>query len=106
MTGRVLAAAGLVAVLSVSAAHAAEKTVVLSVRNANCELCAPIVQKALARVPGVKVAEVKQADQMADPVATVTFDDAVTNVSALTAATTDAGYPSHAVEDAAAAAAK
>jgi len=43
----------------------------------------------------VKAAQVKQADQMADPVATVTFDDATTDVAALMAATANAGYPSH-----------
>jgi periplasmic mercuric ion binding protein len=52
-------------------------------------------KKALVRVSGVKAVQVKQAGQMADPVATVTFDDAVTNVPALIAATTNAGYPSH-----------
>lgn len=32
---------------------------------------------------------------MADFMATITFDDAVTNEAALIAATTNAGYPSH-----------
>lgn len=53
------------------------------------------MKKSLARVTGVKAVDVKQADQMADPIATVTFDDAITNVPALIAATTNAGYPSH-----------
>jgi periplasmic mercuric ion binding protein len=88
------AAAGLTLVLSLSAALAADRTVVLSVHNANCELCAPIVKRSLARVAGVKAVDVKQEDQMADPVATISFDDAITNVSALIAATTNAGYPS------------
>lgn len=96
MIRHLVAAAALALALSPWAAQAAEKTVVLNVKNANCELCAPIVKKSLTRVKGVKAVEVKQADQMADPVATVTFDDAVTNVSALIAATTNAGYPSHA----------
>lgn len=95
MIRHLVAAAALALALSPWAAQAAEKTVVLNVKNANCELCAPIVKKSLTRVKGVKAVEVKQADQMADPVATVTFDDAVTNVPALIAATTDAGYPSH-----------
>lgn len=94
MIRHVVAAAALALALSPWAAQAADKTVVLNVRNANCELCAPIVEKSLTRVKGVKAVEVKQADQEADPVATVTFDDAVTNVSALIAATTNAGYPS------------
>jgi periplasmic mercuric ion binding protein len=87
-------AAVLAFVLSTLGAQAGDKTVVLNVSNANCELCAPIVKKSLARVAGVKAVDVKQVDQMADPVARVTFDDAVTNVSALIAATTNAGYPS------------
>lgn len=95
MVRHLAAAAFLGFVLSPVLAQAANKTVVLSVTNANCELCAPIVKQSLARVAGVKTVEVKQADQMADPVAMVTFDDAATNVSALIAATTNAGYPSH-----------
>jgi mercuric ion binding protein len=75
-------------------ALAAEKTVVLNVRNADCVLCPPIVKESLARVPGVKMVEIKQANQMAPFMATVTFDDAVANVPALIAATTKAGYPS------------
>lgn len=95
MIRKIVAVAVFAILLSPAASRAAEKTVVLSVANANCELCAPIVQKTLARVPGVKSAKVTQADQMADPVATITFDDAVTNLPALIAATTNAGYPSH-----------
>jgi mercuric ion binding protein len=87
--------------LSPFAVQAAEKTVVLNVTNANCEFCAPIVKQSLARVAGVKAVEVKQVDQMADPVATITFDDAVASVAALIAATTNAGYPSHLAESAA-----
>jgi len=39
---------------------------------------------------------VKQRDRTADAVATVTFDDAVVGLPALIAATTNAGFPSHA----------
>lgn len=95
MNRHLAATAMLTLVLSPLAARAADKTVMLSVTNANCVLCAPIVRKSLARVSGVKAVDVKQADQMADPIATVTFNDAVTNVPALIAATTSAGYPSH-----------
>lgn len=91
------AAAALALMLSPLAAQAGEKTVVLNVANATCALCAPIVKKSLARVPGVAAVEVKQEGQMADLVARVTFDDAVANVPALIAATTNAGYPSHLV---------
>lgn len=95
MIRHLVAAAVLALALSPLATQAAEKTVVLNVKNANCELCAPIVKKSLTPVKGVKTVEVKEANQMADPIATVTFDDAVTNVSALVTATTNAGYPSH-----------
>jgi periplasmic mercuric ion binding protein len=101
MSRTVAAAAALIVTLSPWVVQAGEKTVVLNVKNANCELCAPIVQKALARVPGVDKVQVEQADQMADPVATVTFDDATTDVNALIAATTNAGYPSQVATSAA-----
>ena len=93
---RLLAAAAVIVLgLAPVAAQAAQKTVVLKVGNANCTLCGPIVKKSLARVVGVKTVQVAQAQAADDPVATVTFDDAVTNVPALIAATTNAGYPSH-----------
>src|SRR5579863_5340370 len=76
-------------------AHAADKTVVLDVKNADCVLCPPIVKESLLHVKGVKNVETRQANQMADFMATVTFDDTVANEAALIAATTKAGYPSH-----------
>lgn len=85
--------AALAVLLSFGSAQAAEKTVVLNIKNADCVLCPPIVRQSLTRVPGVKVVTIKQADQMAPFMATVTFDDAVTNVAALVAAPTNAGYP-------------
>ena len=54
-----------------------------------------IRHKAPARVPGATTVDVRPLNQMADPVATVTFDDAITSLPALVAATTNAGYPSH-----------
>jgi|SRR6516162_10641837 mercuric ion binding protein len=93
---RELAAVLALAFFSPLAAQAAERTVVLNVTNASCELCAPIVKASLARVAGVKTVEVKQRDRTADAVATVTFDDAVVGLPALIAATTNAGFPSHA----------
>ncbi|MGE0853248.1 MAG: cation transporter [Hyphomicrobiaceae bacterium] len=94
MIRKVATAAVAIAALSPWTAQAAERTVTLSVKNVGCELCAPIVQKTLARVPGVSSAEVRQNDAAADPVAKVTFDDSKTDVNALIAATTNAGYPS------------
>jgi len=74
-------------------AHAAERTVVLDIKNANCVLCPPIVRQSLQRVSGVKTVKIDQANQMADFMATIIFDDAITNVSKLIAATTSAGFP-------------
>lgn len=92
---QVAAMAAVIAVLMSWPAYAADKTVVLDVKNADCLLCPPIVKQSLLRVKGVKNVETRQADPMADFMATVTFDDAVANESALVAATTNAGYPSH-----------
>jgi periplasmic mercuric ion binding protein len=72
---------------------AAEKTVVLNVKNADCVLCPPIVKQSLVQVSGVKTVDIKQASQMAPFMATVTFDDTAADVPALIAATTTAGYP-------------
>jgi len=88
-------AAVLAIALSPLAAQAAEKTVVLTVDNATCELCAPIVKKTLSRVEGVKAVEVIEAHANSGAVATVTFDDTAADVPKLIAATTNAGYPSH-----------
>ena len=97
MSRHLAAAATLAILLSGGVAHAAEKTIVLNIKNADCVLCPPIVKSSLSRVPGVKAVEIKQADQMAPFLATVTFDDEVTNVSALVAAPTNAGYPTQVV---------
>lgn len=91
-------AAALVAMLSSFPAAAGEKTVVLDVDNATCALCAPIVKTALSRVSGVKAVQVEEANAMSGAAATVTFDDVVTSVPALIAATTNAGYPSRIAE--------
>ena len=87
----VLAAA--IAVLLSWPVQAAEKTVVLTVKNADCALCAPIVKRTLSRVEGVKAVQVAEANANSDAMATVTYDDSVANVSVLIAATTKAGYP-------------
>jgi periplasmic mercuric ion binding protein len=91
-----VAAAAVALVITLSPpARATEKTVVLDVQNATCELCGPIVKKTLSRIDGVKAVEVRQAKDNSGAVATVTFNDATTNVEALVAATTNAGFPSH-----------
>ena len=73
-----------------SAALAAEKTVTLAVENMYCAACPHTVKASLEAVPGVT----KVAVSYKDKTAIVTFDDAKTGVDALTAATTNAGYPS------------
>ena len=92
---RNIAVASLMLALSSWPVVAADKTVVLNVDKADCTLCAPIVRMTLQRVPGVTTASVAEANAMSPAVATVTFDDAVTNVQVLVTATTNAGYPSH-----------
>jgi periplasmic mercuric ion binding protein len=42
-------------------ARAAERTVLLNVDNATCELCGPIVTRTLARVWGVKAVQIAEA---------------------------------------------
>lgn len=96
---RVIAASGIaVFLLGAGAAAAAEKTVTLSVPGMYCAACPYIVKRTLAKVAGVDRVETS----LKTKTATVTYDDAKTNVPALTAATTGAGYPSHSVDRAAA----
>lgn len=78
-------------VLAMGPAQAAERTVALNVANVTCELCGPIVKRTLARVAGVRTVTLTESGERA--VATVTFDDAKTDVDALVQATTNAGYP-------------
>jgi mercuric ion binding protein len=83
------------AMLTPVAGHAAEKMINLSVENATCALCGPVVQAALQQVPGVTSVEVVEDYNKIPPVtAKVVFDDEKTNVEALINATTNAGYPS------------
>jgi mercuric ion binding protein len=90
---KILSAIALTAsLLSASAVFAAEQSVTLNVANATCELCGPIVKRALSNVPGVLKVDVSEATGAA--IAKVRFDDSQTNVAALITATTNAGYPS------------
>lgn len=90
---RMLLVAGCLVVIA-SAAWANPRTVSLSVPTMDCPVCPITVKQALTKVPGVTRAEVSFDKRQA----TVTFDDAKTNVEALTRATTNAGYPSTLVE--------
>lgn len=73
-----------------SAGYAATQTAALSVPGMTCAACPITVKKALSRVDGVNEVNVSFEKKEA----TVTFDDAKTNLDALTKATADAGYPS------------
>ena len=84
----ILSVLGLVAISS--AAFAEDQTVTLDVENMTCALCPVTVSAALKRVDGVRATDVS----LEEMTAVVTFDDALTNVAALTEATTNAGFPS------------
>jgi mercuric ion binding protein len=73
-----------------SAAFAGDQTVTLAVKNMDCAACPHIVRSSLQSVPGVKAVSVSFEKKTA----VVTFDDVKADVKALTAATTNAGYPS------------
>lgn len=76
--------------LASSTAFAAEKTVTLAVQNMYCAACPHTVKASLQAVPGVA----KVVVSFQDKTAVVKYDDTKTDVKALTAATTNAGYPS------------
>jgi periplasmic mercuric ion binding protein len=90
MTKLLVSAVIVISVLTSSTALAADRTVTLTVKNMYCADCPFIVRKSLEAVPGVSKAIVSYKDKTA----VVTYDDGRTDVSALTRATTDAGYPS------------
>ena len=100
MNTRILAVLGIGTVLlAVGTAIAAERTVMLAVDNMYCSACPYTVKQSLAKVTGVDEAVVSCEKKTA----TVTYDDEKTTVAALSAATAQAGYPSHAIDAAAAA---
>jgi periplasmic mercuric ion binding protein len=73
-----------------STAFAEEKTATLLVQNMYCADCPFIVKKSLEHVPGVANVTVSYKDKTA----VVVYDDSKANLTELTAATTNAGYPS------------
>ena len=73
---------------------AAEKTIKLSVPGMTCASCPYIVKGAINMLDGIKSVEAT----MDDLSATVTFDDEVTNISEIRAATNDVGYPSTVIQ--------
>jgi mercuric ion binding protein len=92
MSKGILSVLAMVAALSAAGtAMAAEKTVTLAVDNMYCSACPHIVKQSLAKITGVGEVAVSYEKKTA----TVTYDDQQTTLAALTAATTQAGYPSH-----------
>jgi mercuric ion binding protein len=84
----------LCAALSGAPAFAAIQQVTLAVPTMDCATCPVTIRVALMKVPGVTKANVSYAHRNAR----VTFDDAKTDVAALTKATEAAGYPSFATD--------
>lgn len=76
--------------LASPAALAGERTVTLAVKNMYCAACPLTVKASLEAVAGVSKVSVSYRDKTA----VVTYDDTKVDVAALTAATTNAGYPS------------
>jgi periplasmic mercuric ion binding protein len=76
--------------LGTDPAFAALQQVTLTVPTMDCATCPVTIKVALLKVPGVSRAVVSYARRNAK----VSFDDAKTNIAALTKATEDAGYPS------------
>ena len=89
MTKLKLIVCSALALLASSNAFAAEQTVTLAIKNMDCATCPYTVKACLQAIPGVKQTTVSFKEKTA----VVTYDDAKTNVSALVAATTNAGYP-------------
>lgn len=79
-----------IALLASAPAWAAQQSVTLSVPAMDCASCPITIKAALSKVPGV--ASVKS--DLAKRQTTVAYDDAKTDVAALSRATTAAGYPS------------
>lgn len=88
---RDLIAAALISILlGGDAASAAEQTVTLAVDGMSCPSCPYQVEAALKKVNGVTSAKAFLAEKSA----VVTYDDAKTDVAALTRATAGVGFPS------------
>lgn len=78
------------AALPIVGMAAAQRTVTLDVKNMTCELCPITVKKSLEKVSGVRIVKI----DFDKKTATVTYDSDKAQPSSLTAATTNAGYPS------------
>lgn len=69
---------------------AAEQTIKLSVPSMTCASCPYIVKQAISAIKGVLIVEATLEDLSA----TVTFEDTVASIEAITQATRDVGYES------------
>ncbi len=78
------------AALPLLAFAASPKTVTLDVKNMTCAICPITVRKSLEKVSGVSAVKV----DFSRKTAVVTYDPGKTSTSALTRATTNAGFPS------------
>ena len=76
--------------LSATGAMAAEQTIKLAVDGLGCPSCYFIVQRSIARVPGVKSVDLSVETN----IATVTFDDTMASPEAVSNATDANGFPS------------
>ena len=76
------------------AAWAGDRTVTFAVDNMTCASCPYIVKNSMAAVPGVAKVVVSYPNKTA----TVTFDDAKANPEVIAAASKNAGYPAHPVQ--------
>ena len=92
---RYLAGAAIAAILFSEAAFAVQRTITLAVEGMFCAACPYIVRQSLAAVPGVKDIKVSFREKTA----VVTFDDARTDIEALTNSTFETGFPSEALEE-------
>lgn len=91
---RRLAIVALLVASATAVAHAGEQTVRLNIHNMTCAFCGPIVQWALESTRGVISVVVTEDYALTPPVvATVVFDDSLTNIAALIAVTTTLGFP-------------
>ena len=80
----------LTALVLTAPAWASPQTVTLNVSGMTCAACPITVKKALEKVPGVSIVDVRFEKKQV----VVTYDDSKTNTEALVKATTNAGYPS------------
>ena len=92
---RYLAVAAVATTLFSDPALAVERTVTLAVEGMFCAACPYIVRQSLAAVPGVKDVKVSFREKTA----VVTFDDARTDIEALTNSTFEMGFQSEALEE-------